>query len=150
MKYWAHDEMRKVDVISGCFWMVRRKALDEVGLLDEDFFFYGEDIDWCRRFRDSGWDVIFYPGAEAIHFGGASSSNEPVRFYIELQKADLRYWEKHHGPVGRFAYAAIILLRQTLRIIYGAVRYVIRPSERKSTSMKLKRSMVCIRWVLHI
>jgi GT2 family glycosyltransferase len=54
MKYWAHDEVRKVDVITGCFWMVRRKAIDEVGLIDEDFFIYGEDIDWCKRFHNTG------------------------------------------------------------------------------------------------
>ncbi len=68
------------------FWFVRRKAMDEVGLLDEDFFFYGEDIDWCRRFRDAGWEVVFYPEAETIHFGGASSGNAPVRFYLEMQE----------------------------------------------------------------
>jgi GT2 family glycosyltransferase len=150
MKYWAHDCERKVDVLNGCFWIVRREAIDKVGLLDEKFFFYGEDIDWCKRFNDAGWDVKFYPGAEAIHFGGASSGNAPVRFYIELQKADLQYWEKHHGLFGRYAYAMIILFRQTLRIIYGAVRYVIRPPERDVISFKLKRSLACIRWLLHI
>ncbi len=50
MNYWNHDSVRSVDALSGCFWMVRRKALKEVGLLDEDFFLYGEDIDWCKRY----------------------------------------------------------------------------------------------------
>jgi len=150
MKYWPHDCERRVDVLNGCFLMIRRKAMDKVGLLDENFFFYGEDIDWCKRFNDAGWDVKFYPGAEAIHFGGASSGNAPVRFYIELQKADLQYWEKHHGLFGRYAYAMIILFRQTLRIIYGVVHYVIRPSERDVISFKLKRNLACIHWLLHI
>lgn len=141
MKYWAHDEIRKVDVLSGCFLMIRREAIDEVGLLDENFFIYGEDIDWCRRFHKSGWDVMLYPEAQAIHIGGASSSNAPIRFYLETQKADLQYWRKHHGVLGRFAYTFIILLRQILRAIHGAIWYVISPSERKSTSLKLKRSL---------
>lgn len=55
MTYWSHDTIRNVEVINGCLWMVRREALRKVGLLDEDFFFCGEDIDWCKRFVDAGW-----------------------------------------------------------------------------------------------
>ena len=147
MKYWAHDKERKVDVITGCFWMVRRKAIDEAGLLDEDFFIYGEDIDWCRRFHKAGWDVVFYPEAQAIHIGRASSSNAPIKFYLEMQKADVQYWRKHHGRIGRAGYLAIILIRQTLRVVSGAFRYITRPSARESTCFKLKRSLACIRWL---
>jgi hypothetical protein len=50
MNYWNHDSVRSVDALSGCFWMVRWKALSEVGPLDKDFFIYGEDIDWCKRY----------------------------------------------------------------------------------------------------
>ncbi len=150
MKYWAHDKVRKVDVITGCFWMVRRKAIDEVGLLDEDFFIYGEDIDWCRRFHDAGWDVMFYPETEAIHFGGASSSNAPVKFYLEMQKADIKYWRKHHGRTGEISYRAIILIRHVLRMIYGTMKYILRPSRREKTSFILKRNLACIRWSLKL
>lgn len=147
MKYWAHDKLRKVDVITGCFWMLLREAIDEVGLLDEEFFIYGEDIDWCRRCHNAGWDVVFYPNAEAVHFGGASSSNSPIKFYLEMQKADLKYWRKHHSRAGKIIYLVIILIRQVLRIIHGVVQYVVNPSERKASSFKLKRSLACIRWV---
>ena len=147
MKYWSHDSIRSVDALSGCFWIVRRKALEEVGLLDEDFFIYGEDIDWCKRFHIADWDVIFYPEAQAIHIGGASSGNAPIKFYLEMQKADLRYWRKHHGRVGRAGYLAIILIRQTLRVVFGAIRYITRPSARESTCFKLKRSLACIQWL---
>ena len=147
MKYWAHDEVRKVDVITGCFWMVRREAIEEVGLLDEVFFIYGEDIDWCKRFHDAGWGVVFYPGAEAIHFGGASSRNQPIRFYLEIQKADLQYWGKHRGRLGKLIYASIIFLRHLLRLMFGLLVFVFRPSRRRTTSFKLKRSLACIRWL---
>ena len=96
MTYWPQDTPRPVDMLSGCFWLVRREALNEVGLLDEAFFMYGEDMDWCKRFWAGGWKVTFVPSAEAIHYGGASSANAPVRFYIERQRADLQYWKKHH------------------------------------------------------
>ena len=150
MKYWAHDEIRKVDVLSGCFWMVRRAALDAVGLLDEDFFIYGEDIDWCRRFHQAGWDVVFYPGAKALHTGGASSANAPIKYYLEMQKADLKYWRKYHGRIGAASYMMIILLRHVTRVIARVFQYVFYPSRRETIRFKLRRSTACIRWVLHI
>jgi GT2 family glycosyltransferase len=150
MNYWAHDTVQKVDVLSGCFWMVRRKALNEVGLLDEDFFIYGEDLDWCRRFYKTGWDVVFYPEAKAIHIGGASSSNAPIKFYMEMQKADLQYWRKHHGRIAAAIDRMIILLHHTLRVFARALQYAFCQSHRKTVGFKLRRSAACIRWVLHI
>jgi GT2 family glycosyltransferase len=150
MKYWPHDQVRKVDAISGCFWIVRREAIDQVGLLDEDFFFYGEDIDWCKRFHQAGWDVMFYPKVEVIHHGSASASKAPIKFYIELQKADLHYWGKHHGRIGKVSYLALIILRNLLRLIFGAIQYVVNPSQKETIAFKLERNFACIRWALHI
>lgn len=147
MKYWAHDQEREVDVLSGCFWMIRREALEQVGLLDEAFFFYGEDIDWCKRFHKAGWGVMFYPGAEAIHLGGASSQRMPIKFYLELQKADLRYWRKHHGRLGKLTYACVITFRHVLRLALGSVLYLVRPAQRPETVYKLKRNTACLRWL---
>lgn len=144
MDYWNHDSIRSVDVLSGCFWMVRRKALDEVGLLDEDFFIYGEDIDWCKRFHEAGWDMMFYPEAEAIHFGGASSSNAPIRFFLEMQKADLQYWRKHHGQFGVLIYWIIILLRQLARIPTYILMYIFQAKHREIWRFKLRRAFACI------
>jgi GT2 family glycosyltransferase len=148
MKYWPHNCERRVDALNGCFWMVRREALDKVGLLDEGFFFYGEDIDWCKRFHNVGWDVMFYPGAEAIHFGGASSKNAPIRFYLEMQKADLQYWRKHNGRSGQIIYWMIILLRHLVRLPFYILLYIVRPSARRNAIFKLKRALICICWLL--
>jgi GT2 family glycosyltransferase len=150
MKYWPHDTQRKVEVLTGCFWFVRRIALDTVGLLDESFFIYGEDIDWCKRFHLKGWEIEFYPGAEAIHFGGASSSNAPIRFYLEMQKADLQYWKKHHGWSGQAFYTVIILIRHLIRLVSEGIKYGTSSTERNITSFKIKRGLACIRFVLHI
>jgi GT2 family glycosyltransferase len=147
MRYWAYNETKKVEVINGCFWIIRREALDKVGLLDEDFFFYGEDIDWCKRFQNAGWEVMFNPNAAAIHFGGASSANAPIRFYIELQKADLRYWRKHHGRLGYWAYWMIILLRQLVRLPVYVLICIFQPVARSKAIFKLKRAFTCIRWL---
>lgn len=150
MDYWNHDSVRSVDALSGCFWMVRREVLKEVGLLDEDFFIYGEDIDWCRRFHKASQDVVFYPDAEAIHVGGASSDNAPIKFYLAMQKADLMYWRKHHGKIGKAGYTAVILLRNALRVIARALQYAFWPSRRETVGFKLRRSLACIRWILNL
>jgi GT2 family glycosyltransferase len=83
MTYFKYDRITDVDVLTGWFWVVRRQAISQVGLLDERFFMYGEDMDWCKRFKKAGWRVVFYPEAAAIHHCGASSSKAPSRFYVE-------------------------------------------------------------------
>jgi GT2 family glycosyltransferase len=148
MKYSVPDSTKSVDALSGCFWMVRRKSLDDVGLLDERFFMYGEDLDWCKRFHESGWGVTFSPDSQAIHFGGASSACAPIKFYLEMQKADLQYWEKHHGRLKQVCYGLIIFLRHLIRIVLLAVIYLVRPQSRSRTSFKLRRSIACIQWLL--
>lgn len=149
MAFWPHDTIRTAEVLNGCFWMVRRDALDQVGLLDEYFFFYGEDIDWCKRFREVGWKVVFFPDAEAIHYGGGSSSNAPIRFYLEMQRADLQYWKKHHSKPSAIAYVLITLLHQTVRVLGQIIIYIIKPSKRIQAKYKIRRSLACIRWLLH-
>jgi len=150
MKYWAHDTVREVDALSGCFWMLRQKALDEVGLLDERFFMYGEDLDWCRRFHDAGWGVHFYPEAEAVHFGGASSASAPVKFFLEMQKADLQYWKKHHGRFRQICYAAIIFLRHTTRLLGLGIGCLVCPKRKPQVAQKIRNSWACIQWLLRL
>jgi GT2 family glycosyltransferase len=144
MKYWAHDSIKEVDVINGCFWAVRRKAIEDVGFLDEDFFMYGEDMDWCKRFSNAGWKIVYLPLAEALHFGGASSSRSPIRFYIEMQKANLRFWGKHYGAASRKVYFVIILIHQSLRALGYSIYYVLSSQARDVSSYKMKRSIAAI------
>ena len=83
MLYFAHDRRREVDVLVGCLLMVRRAALVTVGLLDERFFIYSEDVDWCQRFGTDGWKIMFSPEGRATHRGRSSSSRDPQRFSQE-------------------------------------------------------------------
>ncbi len=146
-KFWGHDEVKSVEILNGCFWMVRRESLEQVGFLDEDFFFYGEDIDWCKRFNDAEWDVVFIPFAEAIHYGGASSLNSPIRFYIEMQQADLQYWKKHHTVPSWIMYILISYVHHALRFIGKSVSYIFLPTQRDKNLLKIKRSLASIRWL---
>jgi hypothetical protein len=148
MTYWEHDEKRSVDILNGCFLMVRRETIEQVGCLDETFFFYGEDMDWCKRIRDAGWDVVFYPNAEITHYGGASSANSPVRFYVEMYRAELQYWNKHYGRYGNAMISAIIWLHMLLRIIGCSTLYIVRPDKRKDAIYHIRRSIACLQLLL--
>jgi len=143
MRSWAHDTVKRVDILSGCFWMIRRETLDEVGLLGEEFFLYGEDMDYCKRSWQKGWEIVYLPDATAVHYGGASSSLLPVRFEVERVKAALQYWRKHHGRAAHAAYSAISLLHQVRRILQGAVRYVFNPSEKNKFLMDIHAGVAC-------
>jgi len=106
-----HDEVREVDFVMGACMLVRRGAIDEVGPLDEDFFLFSEETDWCFRFRQAGWSVVFYPGAECVHVRGASHGG---RLYRENLRGHLRFLAKHRGE--RAAERARRLLRLALRV----------------------------------
>lgn len=148
MSYWKHDTIRRVDVINGCFWVVRGEALDKVGLLDERFFMYGEDIDWCKRFYQGGWEVVFLPDARAIHAGGASSSNAPVKFYVEKQKANLQLWTKYHGRFAQVIYVFICIIHHVVRVLGRMFRCLGGKRGRDSATLKIRRSTACISWLM--
>ncbi len=90
----AHDEVRSVDWLFGACLFVSRDAADEVGLFDEDFFMFSEETDWCYRFRQAGWQVYFFPGADVVHVGGASHGGT---LFAENVRGQLRFLAKHRG-----------------------------------------------------
>jgi N-acetylglucosaminyl-diphospho-decaprenol L-rhamnosyltransferase len=106
-----HDEVREVEVVMGSCMLVRRDAVREAGMLDEDFFLFSEETDWCYRFREAGWQVVFFPGAECVHVRGASHGG---RLYRENLRGHLRFISKHQGA--RQARRARRLLLAALRL----------------------------------
>ncbi|HEY8723869.1 MAG TPA: glycosyltransferase family 2 protein [Gaiellaceae bacterium] len=89
-----HDRVAAVDWLFGPALLVRREAADAVGLFDEDFFMFSEEVDWMTRFRRAGWTVLFFPDAEVVHVGGASHGG---RMYVENLRGHLRWFAKHRG-----------------------------------------------------
>jgi N-acetylglucosaminyl-diphospho-decaprenol L-rhamnosyltransferase len=110
-----HDEVCEAEFVMGACMLVRRSAIDEVGGLDESFFLFSEETDWCYRFREAGWHVLFFPGAECVHVGGASHGG---RMFRENLRGHLRFLAKH-APPGR-AERARRLLRVAC-VLRGAV-----------------------------
>jgi N-acetylglucosaminyl-diphospho-decaprenol L-rhamnosyltransferase len=118
-----HRSVRESDWLSGAAMLVRREAADTVGLFDEDFFMFGEEVDWLTRFRRAGWKVLFFPGAEVVHVGGASHGGS---MFAENLRGHLRWFDKHRGP--KAAERARRLLLTSLRLRALLLR---RPHERE-------------------
>src|SRR5438034_7931520 len=93
----AHDEVREAEFLMGACLLVRRQAADTVGLFDEDYFMFSEETDWCYRFRQAGWKVIFYPGAEFVHVGGATTKQNWGPMFREQLRGHLIFFAKHSG-----------------------------------------------------
>jgi GT2 family glycosyltransferase len=94
--YLDPDESYHVDCLVGAFMMVRREVIDQVGGLDEEFFMYGEDIDWCYRIKQAGWGIYYYPKTSITHYKGASSRRKPFKIVYEFHRAMWLFHRKHY------------------------------------------------------
>ncbi|MGQ9466064.1 MAG: glycosyltransferase family 2 protein [Anaerolineae bacterium] len=93
------DAVQDVDWVTGAALMARREAVEQVGPLDEGFFMYSEELDWCRRFREAGWRVVYLPTARIVHYVGKSSEQVLPARHIHFQTSKVRYFRKHHSPI---------------------------------------------------
>jgi len=94
----VYEQPNRVDWIMGAFMMVRREAISEAGLLDENLFMYGEEPDWCYRMARLGWEIWYYPEKGVIHYGGQSTKQRPLKDEVSwLMTSQYRFFGKHRG-----------------------------------------------------
>jgi len=148
MWFFPHDRTLAVDVLVGCFSMIRREAFDDVGLLDEGLFMYGDDVDWCRRARNAGWQVVFYPGAQAIHDRGKTTAPYPVRFALAQQRSILYYWIKHHGFWDVLGIRSIMFFHHLVRYTFAALSGLARSRGSAEADVRKQVSGACLRELL--
>jgi GT2 family glycosyltransferase len=105
MRWWDRRSEREVDVVSGMFMLVRREVLAQIGPMDEDYFIYAEEADWCYRMRRAGWSRVFTPAARIVHRegGGKSTAQLSTKMYVQQQKSLLIF---HRKNLGFLAWAA--------------------------------------------
>jgi GT2 family glycosyltransferase len=121
---WDHASLRDVDWLSGACLLVRREAIAAVGPMDEGFFMFNEDVDWCRRMKNGGWTVTYAPEARAVHDVGASRKRVATRVILERHRGMIRYFHKYHPthPALAFLADAFIMLRAGLMMTANALR----------------------------
>ena len=126
LSYLSPDEAAEVDALSGSCMVVRAKAVEQAGMFDEDFFMYGEDLDWCYRIQQAGWTIHYTPDTQIIHYKGESTKKGELRYVLLFYGAMLRFAEKHfkkrHSFLFRLFLRLGIIARGSLQAITNWLR----------------------------
>lgn len=130
--YMDYARTYDVETVAGCFLMTRRNVVDQVGGLDEEFFMYGEEAEWCHRIRAAGWKVRYFPGARIIHLFGASASQVAEETVIAKRRAQVLLMLKARGPAAAWVANAVMLIGVLLRTPFWFVSDFAKGSDGKS------------------
>lgn len=138
MTWWNRNDEKEVDVVTGCFMLIRRQAIEQVGLMDERFFIYGEETDWCYRFKRAGWKVLFTPEAQTIHFGGQSSKQIAPKMALQLRGSILQFMHKHHSWLEYKLACFLVWLFFVMRIPAWFIKWLVSRKNRAYCWSRLK------------
>jgi hypothetical protein len=127
---WDRRTERLVDVVSGMYMLVRREAINDVGLMDEDYFMFAEEADWCYRFWKHGWKCVFWPGTYIVHREGGSFSRRQVsrQMYVQLQKSILIFHRKHRSQASYYLVRTLYVISMSLRTGYWLLKKTLSPN----------------------
>jgi GT2 family glycosyltransferase len=127
LTYLDEEQAHEVDAVSGSCLLARREIVADIGLLDEDYFLYGSDLDWCLRAQQAGWSVVYYPGAEVIHYGGQGGTTANLYLAIyEFHHAMWLFYKKHYAAryprIVTWLVGAVIVLKQGVSVAQNLFR----------------------------
>jgi GT2 family glycosyltransferase len=125
-EYYVRDvgdgETAVVQWVMGACLMTRQTVVAQVGGLDEAYFMYSEELDYCRRIHEAGWQVVYYPQAQVTHLSGKSSDQAVTRRHINFNRAKLRYFRKYHGRFVAGVLRLFLLLSYGWQLILEAIK----------------------------
>jgi GT2 family glycosyltransferase len=139
---------REVPWLNGSFMFVRSEVLKDVGLLDEHYYTYVCESDWCYRISKSGWQVVFVPEATIIHIGGEHSLNTTSKRYVNLVRYHVNryyFFHKHYNEVSLFILRPLMVCGVSLRIFYFLLLYLFKPIIRDIAKERIKAFCTVIR-----
>ena len=116
------DETADVDWVTGACLMVPKRVIENVGSLDEGYFMYSEELDWCRRIKDAGWRIVYLPQAKIMHHIGMSSEQAVTDRHINFQRAKLRYFRKYYGRIPTLSLRIFLLTNYICQIGIEALK----------------------------
>jgi len=116
---WDHDSPREVDWLSAAALMVRREAVERAGLMDEGFFLFHEDVDWCRRIGQAGFGIFFWPRAQVVHRIGISKERSSPRLIAIRHRSMIHYVHKHYAGLGPLLWLADLAIALRFGLLAG-------------------------------
>ena len=143
-----YSEPVEVDSVIGACMMVRREALDQVGLLDEDYFLFLEETDWCYRMKKAGWKVYHIPQAEVYHFQGRSAERDKKRAKIEYYRSRYHFFKKNRGSLQWFILLSGLVIRLGFELLGMAVASLVTLFAIKGWQKKLSICAYLLWWHL--
>jgi len=142
MTWWDFNDVKEVEVVYGCFSLVRRKAIDQVGLMDPRYFVFGDDPDWCYRFSKAGWKIMFTPDARIIHYGGQTTKQMARTFRLQLHGSQLIFMKLHRSRL-TFPFACILTaFFFILRVPYWFTRGILCRNNRRESFQVVRTYLV--------
>ena len=129
MLHWDYDDVREVDVVMGAFMLVRRQVIDEVGGMDERYFMYSEEVDWCFRIKQQGWKILFNPDAQAIHLWGGTAGRVSSLMHVQMYRSKVQYFRKNHGVLSAILLKILIGLGCVLRLGPDVIQHLARRNQ---------------------
>ncbi|MEE9614108.1 MAG: glycosyltransferase family 2 protein [Thermodesulfobacteriota bacterium] len=142
------EEPVEVESVIGACMAVRKETIDGVGPLDERFFFFLEETDWCKRMREGGWRVFFHPGAEVYHAGGGSAERVNTRARVEYWRSRYEFFEKHGSAPERMALRGGLLVKLFLGTFLSLLHNVVTLFTSVTARRRLKLYSTLIGWHL--
>ncbi|MFL7892992.1 MAG: glycosyltransferase family 2 protein [Anaerolineales bacterium] len=147
MDKWSIDQAVEVDVLMGACMLIRRKIFDQVGLMDEEFFIYSEEVDLCKRIRDYGWRLFWYPPATVVHYGGQSTQQVQQEMFLQLYQGKIQYFRKHRSQIEVWLYKFILFIATLARLVLTPFAYL-EQSAKKSEHLELSSNYRRLLWSL--
>jgi len=121
MNSWPVDQARPVDILQGASLILKRAAIDEVGILDETYFMYSEEVDLCYRLKKAGWDLYWVPQSVILHYGGQSTKQISEEMFLQLYKSKLLFFKKHYGAFATELYKIVLTIASFVRVVGGSI-----------------------------
>jgi GT2 family glycosyltransferase len=138
MEKWDMEQPREVDVLMGASMLLRKEVLDRVGLLDEGYFMYSEEVDLCFRLQKAGWRLFWVPQSQVVHYWGQSAKQVLAKMFLQLYRGKLRFFRKHYSGLTVFLYKIVLGLAALFRLALMPLVWL-RNSEQRDDKLHMAR-----------
>jgi GT2 family glycosyltransferase len=150
--YWDHNSTKQVDHVTGACMMIKKEAIDKVGLLDEAFFLYNEEVEWSLRFKSAGYKSVFVPDSSIIHLFGYSTKQRVQKqtvnnLLVERYRGMFYFFQKHYGSTKLFILRIIVFEGFTVRFFSSFIKSIFTSSELKQI---YKNERTCIKKIISL
>jgi len=140
----------EVESVIGACMLVRRKAVEQVGLLDEEFFLFLEETDWCYRIKKAGWEIYHIPGAKLLHFQGKSAEVEKAKARIEYYRSRYRYFRKNRGSFQTSVLSIGLIIKLLVELVFATIACMVTLFMVKKWRTKLSTYLYLMWWHLRL